>query len=50
MSATDLLPWLNLLLIPAIGLLMSINGRLATIEEKQRSHAARLKKLDGLEA
>lgn len=46
----DLLPWLNLLLLPAIGLLMSINGRLARLETTQGHHANRLQKLDGIQA
>lgn len=50
MTVADLLPWLNLLLVPAVGLLMSINTRLATLEAIQRNHAARLAKLDGITA
>jgi hypothetical protein len=48
MTVAELLPWLNLLLVPAMGLLLSINTRLATLEAIQRNHAARLQKLDGI--
>lgn len=44
----DLLQWLNLLLVPAVGLLVSINSRLARLEATQRHHSARLERLDGL--
>ena len=50
MTITELLPWLNLLLVPAVGLLGSINSRLATIEATQRGHAGRLEALDGIKA
>lgn len=46
----DVLQWLNLLLIPGVGLLAQINGRLAAIEATQRAHAGRLTKLDGIQA
>ena len=46
----ELLPWLNLLLLPAVGLLMSINGRLARLEATQEHHGNRLQKLDGINA
>lgn len=45
----DLLPWLNLLLLPAVGLLSSINARLSTLESDSRHLRARLRKLDGIE-
>lgn len=48
MTINDLLPWLNVLLIPCVGLLGSINSRLATIEATQAYHGARLKRLDGI--
>lgn len=48
MTIQDLLPWLNLLLVPTVGLLNSINSRLARLEEKQQAHAGRLAKLDGI--
>ena len=48
MTITELLPWFNLLLVPTVGLLGSINTRLATIEAIQRNHAGRLEKLDGI--
>ena len=44
--ATELV--LNLLLIPWVGLLGSINSRLATLEATQAYHGARLQKLDGI--
>ncbi len=46
----ELLPWLNLLLVPAVGLLVSINSRLARLEQTQKHHAKRLQRLDGIEA
>ncbi len=46
----ELLPWLNLLLLPALGLLLSINTRLARLESVQRHHGARLERLDGIKA
>lgn len=46
----ELLPWLNLLLVPAVGLLVSINSRLARLEQTQQHHAKRLQRLDGIEA
>ena len=45
----DVLPWLNLLLLPAVGLLSSINNRLSTLEAESRHLRARLRKLDGIE-
>ena len=48
MQGNEILQWLNLLLIPGIGLLVQINGRLAAIEATQRAHAGRLNKLDGI--
>lgn len=50
MTLADLLPWLNLLLLPCVGYLSSINSRLATIEARQTSFAGRLEKLDGIKA
>lgn len=47
---TDLLPWLNVLLVPAVGLLVSINSRLARLEATAQHHAGRLRKLDGIES
>ena len=46
----DLLPWLNLLLVPAVGLLLSINSRLARLEATQAHHGNRLERLDGIKA
>ncbi|WP_341921886.1 hypothetical protein [Polaromonas sp. YR568] len=50
MALADLLPWLNLLLLPAVGLLTSINSRLAVLEADSRHVRGRLRKLDGIEA
>ena len=44
------LPWLNLLLVPMVGLLIQINSRLARLEATQQHHAKRLQRLDGIEA
>lgn len=46
---TEILPWLNLLLVPAVGLLVTINSRLARLEATQQHHAGRLRKLDGID-
>ena len=46
----EVLPWLNVLLFPMIALLISINGRLASLEATQKHHGGRLKKIDGIEA
>lgn len=45
----EILPWLNLLLVPVVGLLMQINSRLAHLEATQDHHGARLARLDGIE-
>lgn len=50
MAMADALPWLNLLLVPALGLLLTIQSRLAAIEERQRALAGRLTRLDGIKA
>jgi hypothetical protein len=47
---SDILQWLNLLLVPTVGLLFSINGRIATLEANQGALARRLEKLDGIKA
>tara|TARA_B100001250_G_scaffold210872_1_gene180965 strand:- start:557 stop:703 length:147 start_codon:yes stop_codon:yes gene_type:complete len=46
----EVLPWLNLLLVPMVGLLIQINSRLARLEATQQHHAKRLQRLDGIEA
>ena len=46
----EILPWLNLLLVPVVGLLIQINSRLARLEATQQHHAKRLQRLDGIEA
>lgn len=48
MTLTELLPWLNVLLVPALHYLQSINTKLASFEATQKSHAGRLEKLDGI--
>lgn len=45
-TITDLLPWLNLLLLPAMGLLRSIDSRLARLEAIQETHGERLDRLE----
>ncbi len=47
---SDFLPWLNLLLLPIAYGVLSVNSRLARIEETQRHHGKRLQRLDGIEA
>lgn len=39
---SEVLPWLNLLLLPGVGLLLSINSRLAKLETRQEDHGRRL--------
>lgn len=46
----EVLPWLNLLLIPACLGIASISSQLATLKATQTSHGARLERLDGLKA
>lgn len=46
----DVLPWLNLLLVPVVGLLIGIKADLASLKATQRHHAKRLQRLDGIEA
>ena len=50
MTIAELLPYVNLLLVPTFAMVLSINSRLAVLETTQRSHAARLEKLDGIKA
>lgn len=45
MSMSDVMPWLNLLLIPVVGLLLSINARLAGLQATQQAHAIELAEL-----
>lgn len=47
---SEILPWLNLLLVPMVGLLLQINSRLARLEAIQEHHGARLEQLDGIRA
>lgn len=50
MTVIELMPILNLLLIPMFKMLYSINYRLTVLETTQHLHAARLEKLDGIKA
>lgn len=50
MTISELLPWLNLLLVPTVSLLVQINTRLARLEATTEHHAARLEQLDGIKA
>lgn len=45
MSYADLLPWLNLLLPPALAVLVSINSKLAAVQATQDAHAEQLRAL-----
>lgn len=42
----DLLQWLNLLLLPVVGLLWRVNERLAHVEAHQVDHGRRLDDLE----
>jgi|GEM_PF-2119222 len=44
----DVLPWLNLLLVPAVVLLLGIERRLSAIAATQEHHAAQLSQLQPL--
>lgn len=43
---TDVLPWLNLLLLPCAGLLARISAQLAALEATQKEHARRLDRFE----
>lgn len=43
---TDPLQWLNLLLVPVVGLLMQIRSDIASLNATQREHSRRLDRLD----
>jgi hypothetical protein len=43
---SEVLPWLNLLLLPAVGLLMRVSAQLATLAARQEDHARRLDRLE----
>lgn len=45
---SDLLPWLNLLLLPSVGLLVSISRQLASLAATQAAHAEQLSTLRSL--
>ncbi|MEY4415550.1 MAG: hypothetical protein RIQ53_2843 [Pseudomonadota bacterium] len=42
----ELGPWLQLLLVPAVGLLVRIEGRLSRLEERSTQHQMRLQTLE----
>ena len=46
MTIAEVLPWVNLLLVPAIGMLMRIQTALATIQAVQDEHKRRLDRLE----
>jgi len=46
MTLYDLLPALNLLLLPAMGLLIKISGQLATLEAVRHAHDQRITRLE----
>lgn len=46
----DALPWLNLLLVPAFGLLLKISNQLAAVMATQAEHARRLDNLERVRA
>lgn len=47
---TELLPWLNVLLLPIAYGVLSINARITRLEARTEYHGARLQKIDGIEA
>ena len=50
MTITELLPWLNLALVPGLGVLFSINGRLSSIESTLKAYGSRLEAVDGIKS
>lgn len=46
MTIGELIPWLNLLLLPTVGLLMSIREKLAALDVTTREHSRRLDRHD----
>lgn len=46
MNALDWLPWLNLLLLPAVGLLVKVTFMLGSMKATQDAHEKRLDKVD----
>ena len=44
--SVELLPWLNLLLLPVFGMTVHISASLARLDAVQREHARRLERLD----
>lgn len=44
----ELLPWLNLLLIPTCMGVLTIHGRLSKLEANHQALGARLSRLDGI--
>lgn len=47
---SELLPWLNLLLMPALGMLWRISTQLATLQAVQGEHSRRLDRLEAAQA
>lgn len=43
---SEVLPWLNLLLLPAMGLLVRVSSQLATLTAVQAEHQRRLDRLE----
>lgn len=46
MTVIELLPWLNLLLIPAVGLMLRVSNALTRLDTLQREHARRLDRIE----
>lgn len=44
----ELLPWLNLLLVPTLWGVWNIQGRMSKLEATQEAHGARLGAIDGI--
>lgn len=44
----DLLPWLNLLLVPTLVGVWNIQGRMSKLEATQDAHGARIGAIDGI--
>lgn len=50
MTAVELLPWLQLLLVPMLPLLVSIKADLAALRATQQAHHHRLTQLERIRA
>ncbi|MFT3665581.1 hypothetical protein [Piscinibacter sp.] len=46
MTLADILPWLNLLMLPGVSLLLRITRQLAVLETRQDEQARRLERID----